>query len=293
MSDHVLMPLALAMYGCATQEEMNTNVAATLKRRYWPAEKLFGKLSGTVSIVGSGPSLRDTLPELTGDILAINQAIGFLLERGIVPKFAMLWDAADVVSQFAVPNAGTVYLVASRCHASVFERLKDCRVFVWHAGGDHNIYEFLAHNNVPESLVNGGSAGITRAMFLAVALGYTDLQLFGADSSYGEDGNTHIVRSLVPEKDLMISVGNDPEKWFRTTPEWCAQVHEYRSIYAQFTHAGLININVHGSGMLPYMHSILAGQRAQLGADSFLRKMMQHDLQRAALDNAALAASTN
>ncbi len=278
MSDQ-LLPLLLEMHGCATKEEMNGNFEATMKRRYTRFNEHLGKYSGVCSLVGAGPSLRECYEELTGDIMAVNSAIGFLIEKGIAPKFAMLWDAAEIVEQFAVPHSYTTYLVASRCHPKVFERLKNNKVIVWHAAGDHNILEMIKKHDVGEPLVNGGSAGVTRGIFLARALGYETIHIFGGDSSYGPAGDTHINGSLVPEKDLMVSIGNDPPKWFRTTPEWCAQIEEYRTIYAMFTHGG-IKLEVHGEGMIQEMHRRLEQKRQELGPEGFLQACGQQEAQR-------------
>lgn len=268
-----LMRLALDMHGCATDVEMHANLEATFKRGYVSIVELLGKLSGTVSLVGSGPSLKSTLHELTGDVFAINQAVGFLLDNGIVPKYAMFWDAADIVAKFAVPHPDITYLVASRCHPDVFERLKGCKMYVWHAGGDHDINDQLWKHGVDEPMIPGGSAGITRAICFANVLGFRDIHVFGADSSYSDEGNTHVIGSLVPEKDILVSVGNDPPRWFRTTPEWCAQVNEYRAIFATLAQSEQNNIEVHGTGMLPYLHHLLVMFKKHMGTEKFIAEV--------------------
>ncbi len=225
---------------------------------------------------------------MSGDICAINSAIGFLLDHGVVPRWAMLWDAAEIVAQFAVPHPDVTYLVASRCHAAVFERLKGCKVVVWHAGGDHDIMEVMRRPDVvakqprEEPLVNGGSAGITRGIFLMVALGYKHIDLHGADSSYSGNA-THVRGSLVPEKDLMISIGNEPPMWFRTTPEWMAQVEEYKAIFGMMIANG-ITMEAHGTGMLPTMHHRLKAKLALQGFDKFMEAMTQQAHERYELD---------
>jgi len=260
-SEPLLIPLKLIMEGCATQEEMNRNVAASIERGYERFNEHLGKHSGEVSIVGAGPSIRETYRELRGDVLAINSAIGFLLDNGVVPRFAMLWDAHELVASFAVPHPDIIYFVAARCHPKVFERLKGCRIVCWHAGGDHNIAAYLAENKIEEPMVNGGSAGVTRAMFLSVALGYRSLHIYGADSAYNERGETHVNGSVVPEKAFAIWVGKDEgRRRFIATPEWCAQVEEYRTIYSMFAKVG-ISMNVYGEGMLPHLHGILKAQQ--------------------------------
>ena len=253
-----LLPLLLSMECCASQQEMNGNVEATVNRGYTRLNEYLDAFPGVVSICGSGPSLADTYQDMQGDVFAINNALKFLLEHGVVPKFAMFWDAAECVEQFAIPHPEITYLVGARCHPKVFERLRDCKIIVWHAGGDHNIKEFLEARQINEPMVNGGSAGVTRALYLAYAIGKREFHLYGADSSYSDDGKTHVNESLVPEKDFQVWIGNhDGNKPFRTTPEWCAQIEEYKSIYPMFKLAIGVNIEVHGTGMLPHMHKIL------------------------------------
>ncbi len=259
-----LIPLLLYMEGCATEQEMNANVSATIERGYTPINGYLDQFRGEVSICGAGPSIKETCKQIRGDILAINSAIGFLLGQGITPKFGMIWDAAEICENFAIPHPDTTYLVGARCHPKVFERLKGCKIIVWHAGGDHNIAEFLAARHIDEPMVNGGSAGVTRAMYLSVALGYRKLNIYGADSSYSDSGETHVTGSLVQEKDFHIWINNDENaKRFRTTPEWCAQIEEYKIIYSQFSAWG-IDVEVYGDGMLQHMHSILK-RRRELG----------------------------
>lgn len=284
-----LLRLGLDMHGCATDEEMHANLEATLQRGYTSIVSLLGQCTGAVSIVGSGPSLKSTLNELTGDVFAINQSIGFLLENKIVPKYAMLWDAADLIAKFAVPHPDITYLVASRCHPDVFERLKDCKVLVWHAGGDHDINEQLWKHEIDEPMIPGGSAGVTRAIVFADILGYRDFHIFGADSSYSDEGQTHLKGSLVPEKDIMVSVGEKPPRWFRTTPEWCAQVTEYRAIYATLSQSPKNKIQVHGTGMLPYMHQVLEALKENLGLEKFLQGASQAHEEQTERDKAASA----
>ena len=255
--------LILHMEGTATQEEMNANVTATLARGYVRLNDYLGRYSGTVSICGSGPSLESTLHELHDDILAINGAIGVLLAHDFIPKWAMIWDASPLCEAFAIPHPDVTYLIGARCHESVFRRLQGCKVIVWHAGGDHNIMELMKERQITDAIVNGGSAGVTRALYLAFALGYRDLHVFGADSCYSDDGKTHATgASVVPEKSMSVFLGG---KNFRTTPEWCAQVEEIKMIYPNFRALGA-PITAHGTGMLPWACHLMSEESQPLEA---------------------------
>ena len=300
--------LALTMSSCITSDEMHANFFATLDRGYVPINDHLGAYSGTCSVVGSGPSIHETHRELVGDVLAINSAISYLLDQGIIPKFGVLWDGTEIVEKFARPHPDIIYLVASRCHPKVFERLKDCNVVVWHAAGDHDIVEVMSRPEVydrmaaPEPLICGGSAGVTRTLYLASVLGYTDIHLFGADSCYSSLGETHIRGSLVPEKDVFISLGDGsegaPAMYFRTTPEWCQQVNEYRAMYALTVSGRLsaiikdppyklpIHLEVHGHSLFKAMHDRLVKSHEQLGDEKFMDMIQsqtekQHELDQA------------
>ena len=260
--ENPLVPLLLSMEGCATESEMNGNVEATLRRGYTRINEYLDTFSGHVSIVGAGPSIKTTYRQLRGDIMSCNSALKFLLDNGVVPKFQMMWDAHQLVSTFAIPHPEVTYLVAARCHPDVFERLKDCKVICWYAGGDHNISDFMAKRAINEPMINGGSAAVTRSLYLAYALGYRDFHVFGADSCYSDEGDTHVNGSVVPEKDMRVWVGNgEGNRCFRTTPEWCAQIEEFKMIYQNFHNYCGASIEVYGEGMLQHVARIMSKGR--------------------------------
>ena len=240
---------------CATQEESETNIAASFSRGYEPFalhNLLDMKGNGrAVHICGAGPSIEDTFRSIPAgeDIIAANSAIPFLLDHGVVPRYAMIWDASPLLEKFAVPHPDITYLIASRCDTGVFKRLAGCNVIVWHAGGDYEVEQVLVQaGKLNEPMVNGGSAAVTRGLYLAYAMGYRGMHLHGADSSYRGD-QTHVRGSLVPEKRLRVVCHR---QWFDTTPEWAAQVEEFKCIFPAFREMG-VPIVAHGDGLLPHV----------------------------------------
>jgi uncharacterized Rossmann fold enzyme len=136
-----------------------------------------------VAIVGTGPSVSDYLDELRswrGSIWAINGALDWLQDRGIIAHGHVLADYGDRMHRYLTrPPKRTTYYVASVCHASVFEALKDRDVVMWHIA-QHG-------EGMPPSgtyTVGGGPTALTRAPTLAWCLGFRDMHVFGGDSSF-------------------------------------------------------------------------------------------------------------
>jgi hypothetical protein len=208
-----------------------------------------------ISICGSGPSLKHTIGDLVGDVMACNTSVVWLHDNGVKPDMAMFWDADPRVKQFARRITGTTYYVASRCDPIVFNQLEGMNVVIWHAAGDAGLMDRLEewvdspHQFSPT--VNGGSAAVTRAAYLACALGYRDLHFFGVDSSFEGDvkTDTHVRPSVVPEEEINVLADG---RWFQTTPWLAAQAQEFETVWRQLTQLGA-SITVHGDGLIPHI----------------------------------------
>lgn len=246
------IPVAYDMLPCASEEQVIANICASTSRDLFGFQAIAGRIEGAVHICGSAPSLRRTHKTISGDILAINGAIPYLVGERHIPRFAMIWDADPLCETFAVPHPDITYLVATRCHQSVFDKLAGCKVITWTAGGDQGVPELMAKDGLQAAVINGGSAGVTRAIYLAYALGYRELHLHGADSSLSEN-ETHIQGSIVPERTMRVFFAG---REFLTTPQYCAQVEELKTMWP-IVHGNGATIHAHGEGFLPYAVSML------------------------------------
>ena len=244
--DAPIVPLVIEYECCEVPENVRRNIRSTLKTEYQPFNSLLSDSNDReISICGFGPSLKDTYQSISGDVWACNGAHNWLIERGIIPKFGMFWDAADLVSKFVTPHKDVTYLVASRCNRSVFEALEGHTVYVWHAKGDECLEELLIESNRMEPMLCGGSAAVTRAMVVAMTMGYRKINLFGADSSYTEQ--THVEKSLVEEKPLRVRCLGE---WFSSTPWLAGQVEDFKELAPTMKLQGA-DLTVYGSGLLP------------------------------------------
>lgn len=245
------LPLVVEGALANTVEDISRNIEYALGLDYIPFNELIGTKSGAVAIVGSGPSLKANwhqLRDFDGDIIACNASCQFLLERGIVPQYMMCFDADPLVLEFFTPHPEITYLLASRCVPKAFELIKDCRLVVWHASGDVNIRAILEKHNVLEPMVVGGSAAVTRAMILALPMGYREVHLFGGDSSFAA-GDTHIRQSTTVERRMAVKCNG---RVFEVAPWMTIQVEDLKKLTPLIRRLK-IKLFVHGDGLMQHV----------------------------------------
>lgn len=242
-----------------TNEDIARNIRASVKLGLPSLKNLLGTKSGAVAIVGSGPSLKETwvrLKDFDGEIIACNAACQFLLERGVTPTYMMCFDADPLVMEFFTPETlrkEITYLIASRCPPDVFEVLgeHECKVYLWHANGDRYIEEIMQENGLfDEPMVNGGTAAVTRSMYLAPPLGYREIHVFGGDSSFAENGDTHIRKSTTDEKQILI---RNSGRIFLTAPWMTNQIEDFKILAPDMRDNHGIRIVMHGDGYMQHV----------------------------------------
>ncbi len=243
------VPLNLHYEVCEIPENIERNIRRTLESEYVPFNYLLsGPHNGVISIAGFGPSLKKTYKRLEGDILACNGAHNWLIEKGVIPKYAMFWDASPLVVKFVKPHQDVIYLVGSRCHESVFDALHGHKVHVMQIGGDECLERLLEEYRIMEPVLGGGSAAVTRAMVIVTTMGYRRIKLFGADGSF-EGKYTHVKESVAPETKLTVWCdGVD-----YTSTSWLAGEVEDFKILAPALRSQGCELEVYGDGLLPHV----------------------------------------
>ena len=139
---------------------------------------------GRLAIVGSGPSVRSRLDVIKAhdEIWAVNGAYDFLLSEGIVPQGFWGIDPLPGLAEYVGnARAETTFYIAASCDPSVFESLAGHKVCLWFPNCEDMIYPAGA------PIVNGGVTVITRTPFAAAFMGWRDITMFGADSSFDEE----------------------------------------------------------------------------------------------------------
>lgn len=168
---------------CVDKTTHDMNVKESVARGYKSidAANPNEKITEPIALVCSGTTLKDTWEQVKNfsKIITCSGAHDFLIERGIVPTYHMETDPRAHKALFTKnPNKNVTYLIASNCHADVFDSLNGYEVRLWHVYGNH-----------PEDLprghwaITGGSNVGLRAMVLARVLGYVNIHIFGMDCS--------------------------------------------------------------------------------------------------------------
>ena len=249
--DRRWMPLRIGHGLANTHEDISKNIQSALDRNLPRYMTLVGSEKGTVSVVGSGPSLKRNwhrIPKLGGDIIACNAAYQFLLEKGITPKYMMCFDADPLMLEFMTPHSEVTFLLASRCPPKAFDLIEGCNVVCWHAAGDRDIEHLLQQaGRFDDPMVIGGTSATTRGMLIAQTLGYTDIHMWGADASF-EKGETHIRKSTTLERRMFVNMAG---RVFETAPWMTQQVKDFEILAPPLRDLYGVKLTVHGDGLLP------------------------------------------
>lgn len=229
----------------ASAERMCENMRSSLARGL-PELKRCRLHRTKLSVAGGGPSLSDTCSKLDGYIAAVNGSLRFLLERGIVPNACGVLDPGPHMADVIVADRRVRYYVASICDPSVFDKLRDCHVTLWHPSGQPEC-EALLKELRPENwfMVGGGSTMGLRWINLGYQLGFRDYDLHGLDSSF-RGKSTHAYPDRADSKNRIKINGRETRRNF------LAQVADFAAVLERFSQPDVdaIEIEVRGEGLL-------------------------------------------
>jgi hypothetical protein len=188
-------PIKFLIHQYGTAAEHRANILSALKRGLPELSPALCSHDGSLVIVGSGPSLTAHLEELKGErakgrpILSLKGTHDYLIENGLEPNFWLTIDSRPRVNQLQKKSENTIYLVASRCHPDIFDRLKEEKVILWHSSAVQDGAEDIWQER-KAMVVGGGTTSGTRAIFVGYTLGFRNFVLYGMDSCNAPDGIT-------------------------------------------------------------------------------------------------------
>lgn len=224
--------------------DMLENVRSALARDL-PPVKPCRRHDTVMSIAGGGPSLEDTWRDLTGLIVAANASLGFLLEKGVTPWACGLLDPRPHIADLVEPHPEVFFFVASVCHPTVFDKLKGCKVGIWHPSGLPGLERALPAGT---NMISGGCTMGLRWLNIGYFMGFRAFEAHGLDSSYRGD-RTHAYPDYRDGRETTLMVDGYP-----TALNFLQQIEDYRATVAMFDSlADAPRIRLHGTGLLQSM----------------------------------------
>src|SRR5215475_9497127 len=202
-----------------------------------------------VALVGGGPSLHETLPELKRyhNIMACGSVYDHLVGNGIIPRWCVLCDPDPVMANYVRrAHWDTTFLVASQCDPAVFKELDDRKVVVWNCGGD--VEDNTAIWGDQRTVVVGGGTTVgTRAIIIAMNFGFANIHLFGFDTCVSDKTHAYPVAEDVGDI-IPIRLSGPEGREFRMARYHISQLFDFKKTLEVFGHR--FRVTVHGDGVL-------------------------------------------
>lgn len=226
-----------------TDEELRSNVRHALGLGLPEARDGVVLTRDPLYIVANGPSAAKA--PRAGNTLATNGAI----RLWPTPQGPTYWVGADPQALLADligdPPLNTAYLVASKCHPSVFERLQGRDVVVWHVADDAT-WPLLADRQPVAAW-----ASVTISTFeLMARLGWRSFEVWGWDGCV-LDGKDHAAPQETAQEWVQVEVAG---RRFTTSHTWLHEAQSGGQALAGFP----FPVHVHGDGMVPaFLGSVL------------------------------------
>jgi hypothetical protein len=220
-----------------------------------------------VALVGGGPSLEATLPELRAQVFAgvkvcaVNGAYQWLIERNIKPSMQVVLDARPFNARFVDPDVpGCRYLLASQCAPETFDACENRDTTIFHCVGSEEEDAIIkARYDGHYHAVGGGTTVMLRAITLLRMLGFYRQDIYGMDScwlegkhhAYGQPENDRDQAMpvwLVPRDPTTGERREDLKRKFLCDPWHMKQHEEFCTMVKAMGSAFLLN--VHGDGLI-------------------------------------------
>lgn len=207
-----------------------------------------------VVICAGGPSLNEGIEEIRqlqkkgAKVIAIANTAKLLLDNGINPVGHVILDAREGNVNFLTGTECT-YFVSSQCNPKVFDRLKDKKVFMWHAINTPEEVEVIKEHYESWVPIQGGNTITLRALRLFQVLGYYRFHLFGMDSCNIE-GKHHAYAQPAADdmEEIVIGLNGRP---FKCTAWQIQQAMEFMKMVKAFGQDW--EMQVYGNGLISHM----------------------------------------
>ena len=237
------------------KEKIRANIKINIQRNLPQVRPYETQRDKVIGLALGGPTLKETFPDLLEKrqngmpVITVNGSHKYCMAGGLIPSAMIMLDSREFNNRFVYPLVEDCkYFISSQCHPSVFENLKDNKVWIWHCAGDDNfdlLKEVYGEDYYP---IMGGATIALRAVHLLRMLGFHKFEVYGFDSCI--IGEHHAYKQ--PENDgeavLDVMVSG---KEFRCT---AAHYHQAKEFVDMVSKTGEhYDLAVHGDGLISHI----------------------------------------
>jgi len=236
-------------------EKIRDNIRKNITKGLPQVQPYETQLDKTVGIVLGGPTLKETFPDLLEKkkngmpVVAVNGSYQYCIKNGLSPSGMIMLDSREFNNRFVLPlTEDCKYFISSQCHPSVFENLKDSKVWIWHCAGDDNfdlLKEVYGEEYYP---IMGGATIALRAVHLLRMLGFPKFEMYGFDSCIM--GEHHAYEQPENDGEEVLDVVVSGREFLCTA----AHYHQAKEFVDMIAKTGEhYDLAVHGDGLISHI----------------------------------------
>ena len=247
-----------------TRKERYENIELNCKKGIPDLQALTNKYSGSLMVVGGGPSVNEQLglmKKMHSDgmpVIAIARMYPFCVENGLGPDFVVSMDSMEEQEKgFEKINPDTIYLMCSVTRPSLFDKLPEGKAYLWDNMDEVKVRQIRERAGYKvATMVNGGGSVTVSTMSLGMNLGFSDFHVFGADCMFTDKNQTHAkgiagenVQAVVEEVDI-------ENKFYLTTSSFVMFAkHFLDMIWVGYSSGLLKTVKFYGESLINKMWS--------------------------------------
>ena len=217
-----------------------------------------------LAIIGGGPTLNDTYKKISRFkySMSCGSSHDHVVGLGINPTYHIECDPhLSQINMYNRVPKGTKYLISSRCHRSMFKKLKGRDVYLWHMWEA----DLTKKPYKGEEAFICGATCVLAAIPVAIYLKFKHFHFFGFDSSFPDKENHHAYKQPETAQMLTVKVGDPVEgKEFLTTATWAGQAQQFEDMQ---NHWGMhFDVKIYGDSMQAEMQRYRQLEMVKKGA---------------------------
>jgi len=257
--DGSTVALTVSTYTLVPTERLAANIRANLPRALSRFVETSGRASARIgepiAIVSCGHSLNERWDELRQfrNILVCGSAHDHVVRQGIVPTYAVVCDAGvEDKGNLSLPQAETLYLIASQCDPALFDQLAGHRVEMWHYRG-----QAVAKIEDEPALLNGeqsicwGSTATLVSINIAMMMGFQHQHFFGFDNCYAPHGASYHACDVAGEYEYEKKPVWVGKRFFVSNLALMTQVEQFFRLVENWRE--FLHVTLHGDGLTSEM----------------------------------------